>query len=62
MNVRNLEIVTATDRIIPPGGKKEFRDTIKSTARILSQSILQAAKRRVLSTASSASLSNSPQS
>lgn len=45
----------------PPLGKNEFSKIIKSTARILSQSILQIANLLVISSVVSASLSSSPQ-
>lgn len=54
-------IITITEWISPPVGKNEFNKIIKSTARILSQSILQMANLCVISSVVSASLSNSPQ-
>lgn len=54
-------IHTITELIKPPRGKNELNKTIKSTARILSQSILQSANLCVISFVVSASLSNSPQ-
>lgn len=54
-------IITITEWISPPLGKNEFNKIIKSTARILSQSILQMANLFVISSVVSASLSNSPQ-
>lgn len=57
----NVTIITVIERMSPPLGKNEFNKIIKSTARILSQSILQMANRYVISSVVSASLSSSPQ-
>lgn len=54
--------ITVTECIRPLGGRKELKRTIRSMARILSQSILQAANLFVISSVVSASLSSSPQS
>lgn len=54
--------LTVTDSMTPPGGRNELNNTIKSVASILSQFILQIAKRLVDSLVVSASLSNSPHS
>ena len=54
-------VITVTEWMSPLLGKNEFNKIIKSTARILSQSILQIANRHVISSVVSASLSSSPQ-
>lgn len=56
-----LIVLTVTELIKPPSGKNELNKTIKSSARNLSQSMLQTANLRVISFVVSASLSNSPQ-